>query len=88
MRQQSINCGTTIISETIEKVDLSKRPYTVSTASQTRETKTIIIATGATAKRLDAPGVNDYRNKGISGCAVCDGALPIFRNKVLGIIGG
>lgn len=51
-------------------------------------TKTIIIATGATAKKLSIPNNDLYRNHGISACAVCDGALPIFRHKPLVVIGG
>jgi thioredoxin reductase (NADPH) len=50
----------------------------------------LIIATGATAKRLDIPGTLDgeFWQKGVSACAVCDGAAPIFRNKELFVIGG
>ena len=52
----------------------------------------MIIATGAVAKRLEFPGAGDceggYWNKGISACAVCDGAAPIFRNRPLAVIGG
>ena len=53
---------------------------------------TVIIATGAVAKRLDFPGAGSgpggYWQKGVSACAVCDGAAPIFRNKPLVVIGG
>jgi thioredoxin reductase len=48
----------------------------------------IIIATGASAKRLFLPGEDTYWQSGISACAVCDGAVPIFRNKPLAVIGG
>ena len=48
----------------------------------------IIIATGASAKRLFLPGEETYWQSGISACAVCDGAVPIFRNKPLAVIGG
>jgi thioredoxin reductase (NADPH) len=52
----------------------------------------LIIATGAVAKRLEFPGAGEgpggYWNKGISACAVCDGAAPIFRNRPLAVIGG
>jgi thioredoxin reductase (NADPH) len=88
MREQSINSGTTIITKTVDRVDLSAQPYKVFVGDTVYETKSIIIATGATAKKLDIPGVSDYWMKGISGCAVCDGALPIFRNKPLAVIGG
>lgn len=52
------------------------------------ETKSLIIATGATAKRLGIPGEDRLRQRGISACAICDGGLPIFRNKPIMIIGG
>jgi thioredoxin reductase (NADPH) len=51
----------------------------------------LIIATGAVAKKLTFPGSDEatgYWNKGISACAVCDGAAPIFRNRPLAVIGG
>lgn len=51
-------------------------------------TKSIILAMGANAKKLEFPGSNEFWNKGISACAVCDGALPLFRKKVLVVIGG
>ena len=49
---------------------------------------TIIISTGATAKKLDIPGNNEFWQRGISACAVCDGALPMFRKKVMVVVGG
>lgn len=88
MREQSINSGTRIITKTVNKVDLSVRPYKVFVGNDVYETKSIIIATGATAKKLDVPGVDKYWMRGISGCAVCDGALPIFQDKILAVIGG
>ena len=88
MRQQSINCGATIKTVTVDKVDLKSKPFKVFAGSETVETKSIIISTGATAKRLDLPGEDRLWQKGISACAVCDGALPIFRDKVLVTIGG
>lgn len=91
MRQQSLNAGTRIITKTVDKVDLSKSEssfFKVMVGNDTYETKSIIIATGATAKKLDVPGVKEYRMRGISGCAICDGALPIFRNKVIAVVGG
>lgn len=87
MRKQSLHNGTRIETKTVDAVDLSVRPYKVMVGANTYETKSIIIATGATAKKLDAPGVKEYWMRGISGCAVCDGALPLFRNKVLAVIG-
>ena len=87
MRKQSVHSGTRIETKTVDKVDLSAQPYKVYVGDDIYETKTIIIATGATAKRLGLPGEKDYRQRGISACAVCDGGLPIFRNKHLVVIG-
>lgn len=91
MRKQSLHNGTRIVTKTVDKVDLSKSEskfFKVWVGSDVYETKAIIIATGATAKKLDIPGVKEYWMRGISGCAVCDGALPIFRDKPLVVIWG
>ena len=89
-RAQSLRFGTVIHTETVNEVDLSKRPFRYKTDEREGEAKTIIIATGATAKRDDVPGTRDDElwQRGVSACAVCDGALPIFRNKALFVIGG
>lgn len=91
MRKQSERFGTKIISETIAKLDLSSRPFKFSTEwdpDTTHTADTVIIATGATARRLNLPGEDKYWNSGVSACAVCDGAAPIFRKKPLVVIGG
>ncbi|HMY80424.1 MAG TPA: thioredoxin-disulfide reductase [Candidatus Absconditabacterales bacterium] len=92
MREQSIRSGTTILTQTVDRVDLSRnnsdRALIVYAQGHAYKTQTLIIATGATAKKLEIPGLKTYRNNGISGCAVCDGALPLFRNKPLAVIGG
>jgi len=88
MREQSLHCGARIVTETVDKVDLSKSPFKVWSAGQEFESKTLIIATGATAKRMHLPGEEKLWQKGISACAVCDGALPFFRNKILAVVGG
>ena len=89
-RAQSVRFGTVIHTETVESLDLSQRPFRFKTDSQEGTAETIIIATGATAKRDDVPGTRDDElwQRGVSACAVCDGALPIFRNKALFVIGG
>src|SRR5277367_4518605 len=92
MKAQSIRFGTEIITETVAKLDLSSRPfkywreYYEDAAPDTADA--IIIATGASARRLNLPGEEKYWQNGISACAVCDGAVPIFRNKPLVVIGG
>lgn len=96
MRQQSINCGTEIITRTVNKVDLSSRPFLIGLENDgdddddrhTFTCDTLIIATGATAKRLYLPGEETFWQKGVSACAVCDGSLPMFRNKVIVVVGG
>lgn len=89
MREQSINAGTIVRTETIEKVDLSQKPYKIYTESgEEISTDSIIIATGATARLMDIPGNNEYWQRGISACAICDGALPIFSGTSLAVIGG
>ncbi|MFP4378020.1 MAG: thioredoxin-disulfide reductase, partial [Spirochaetales bacterium] len=88
MRQQSINCGATIKTETVSSVSLQGSPFVVTASSGDYQADTVIVATGATAKRLDLPGEKEYWQKGISACAVCDGGLPIFREKPLVVIGG
>ena len=95
MRKQSERFGTEIISETISKVDLSQRPFKLWTEwndgpenEPAHTADAVIIATGANARRLHLPGEETYWQNGISACAVCDGAVPIFRNKPLYVIGG
>ena len=89
MRAQSLKHGTRIETQTVEKVDLSKRPFRIVTdAGIEVDAKAIIVATGATAKRMNIPGEDKFWQRGISACAVCDGALPLFRNKVLVVVGG
>lgn len=88
MRAQSEHHGTRILTETVEHIDLSRRPFHIKTDSSEVWAQTVIIATGATAKRLSVPGEETLWNRGISACAVCDGALPIFRNQVLVVVGG
>jgi thioredoxin reductase (NADPH) len=87
-RDQSVRFGTTIYTETIDKVDLSRRPFRVRSSEREMLARALIIATGATAKRLNVNGEERLWQNGISACAVCDGALPIFRNKPLVVIGG
>ncbi len=88
MRAQSEHCQTEILTKTVDSVDLSVRPFKVTVENTTYTADTLIIATGATAKRMGIAGESEYWQKGISACAVCDGALPIFRNKALAVIGG
>jgi len=87
-RKQSLRFDARLLTEDVTKVDLSRRPLTVASASRELKAHALIIATGATAKRLNLPGEPRLWNKGISACAVCDGALPVFRGKALAVVGG
>ena len=87
-RKQSLRFGARIFTEDVTKVALAARPFTVASSERELTTRALIIATGATARRLNLPGEQQLWNKGISACAVCDGALPIFRNKELVVVGG
>lgn len=89
MRQQAENFGTEIITDDVVDVDLSKRPFVMKTLEgQTIEAHSVIIATGARANYLGLPSEDKLKNRGVSACAVCDGALPRFKNKPLVVIGG
>jgi thioredoxin reductase (NADPH) len=89
MRRQAVNFGTRIVTDDIAKVDLGRHPFVLTTlGGETVEALTVIIATGARANYLGLPSEHAYKNRGVSACAVCDGALPRFRNKELAVIGG
>src|SRR5690606_34852096 len=89
MREQAVHCGTRIRTETIASVDFSSRPFKVTPEDgEPVLAKTVIIATGATAKRMHVPGEDKLWQMGISACAVCDGGLPMFRGKEMVVIGG
>jgi thioredoxin reductase (NADPH) len=72
----------------LEAADLSKRPFTLVVDGETVETQTLIIATGASHRHLGLESEHKLENKGVTYCATCDGALPMFRNQPLVVIGG
>jgi thioredoxin reductase (NADPH) len=89
MRQQAINFGTRVVTDDIISVDFQKRPFELfSLEGMTILAQTVIVATGARANYLGLPSEDRFKNNGVSACAVCDGALPRFRNKPLVVIGG
>src|SRR5262245_19613809 len=89
MRQQAVNFGTRIESKDVVTVDLKKKPFILTMHDKaTVETHTLIVATGARANYLGLPSEDRFKNRGVSACAVCDGALPRFRNKPLVVVGG
>lgn len=89
MRQQATNFGTRVITDDVVDVDTKQHPFVIKTLEgQTIKALSVIIATGARANYLGLPSEDRFKNRGVSACAVCDGALPRFRNKPLVVIGG
>ena len=89
MRRQATNFGTRIITDDIVSVDFTGRPLKLtSSEGKTIESHAVIVATGARANYLNMPSEQAYKNRGVSACAVCDGALPRFRERPLVVVGG
>jgi thioredoxin reductase (NADPH) len=89
MRQQAVNFGTRIVTDDVARVDFSRRPFRLYPAEGGEvEARAVIVATGASANWLGLPSEERFKNRGVSACAVCDGALPRFRNKPLVVVGG
>ena len=89
MQQQAERFGARIRSlATVESVELGARPFAVTVDGERIEAQTIIIATGAGHRHLGIESEHLLENKGVTYCATCDGALPMFRNKPLVVIGG
>jgi thioredoxin reductase (NADPH) len=89
MRQQAINFGARVVTEDIMEVDFSVHPFRLAASDkQSYEAQAVIVATGARANYLGLPSEERFKNRGVSACAVCDGALPRFRNRPLAVIGG
>jgi thioredoxin reductase (NADPH) len=89
MRQQAVNFGTRIITDDIVDVNFDVHPFQLTASDGTvHSAHAVIVATGARANYLGLPSEETFKNRGVSACAVCDGALPRFRNKPLMVIGG
>ncbi len=89
MRQQAVNFGTKVVTDDIINVDFSSHPFKVTPANgETVEALTVIIATGARANYLGLESEDRFKNKGVSACAVCDGAIPRFKNQPVVVVGG
>ena len=88
MQKQAERFGAKASFGTVEKVDFSKSPFELIVDGEKIEAETVIIATGASHKHLDVPGEDLLETKGVTYCATCDGALPVFRNQPLVVVGG
>jgi thioredoxin reductase (NADPH) len=86
MEKQAARFGAEVLPVHVTSVDLSKRPFPVSAGDQRWSGRTVIVATGATARWLGVPGEDKLRGRGVSACATCDGFF--FRDRELVVVGG
>lgn len=88
LKKQAERFGARFVYKTAVSVDFGKWPFAVTSGSEAWEAKTVIVATGASAKYLGLESEQVYLNRGVSACATCDGALPRFRGKPVVVVGG
>lgn len=88
LQKQAERFGARVKFATVEKVDLSGAPFTLVVDGETVQTKSLIIATGAGHRHLGLDSEHLLDKKGVTYCATCDGALPMFRNQPLVVVGG
>jgi thioredoxin reductase (NADPH) len=86
MRDQSERFGTRFVTEDVDAIDLSTRPFRIASGGTERAAHTLIIATGARPRRLDVPGEEQLWGSGVSACATCDGFF--FRERHVVVVGG
>lgn len=88
MRAQAVRWGTQLVEADADAIDLSSRPFKIEAEGQTIAAQAVILATGARANRLGLPNEERFWSRGISACAICDGATPQFRGEELAVVGG
>ena len=88
MQKQAERFGAKTSFGVVEAVDFSKKPFVLTVDGEPVVAETVIIATGAGHKHLGVPGEHELETKGTTYCATCDGALPVFRNQPLVVVGG
>ncbi|OAY40411.1 hypothetical protein MANES_09G020100v8 [Manihot esculenta] len=88
MRRQAERWGAELFQEDVEYVDVKNSPFTVKSSEHEVKCHSLVLATGATAKRLRIPREDEFWSRGISACAICDGASPLFKGQVLAVVGG
>ncbi|KAL1813548.1 hypothetical protein ACET3Z_023613 [Daucus carota] len=88
MRKQAERWGAELFQEDVEFLDVMTRPFTVQSSERKVKCHSVIYATGATARRLNLPREEEFWSRGISACAICDGASPLFKGQVLAVVGG
>lgn len=88
MQKQAERFGARVQFGTLEGVDFTQKPFLLTIDGETVQTQTVIIATGAGHRHLGLESEHKLENKGVTYCATCDGALPMFRNQPLVVVGG
>ncbi|KAG9134834.1 hypothetical protein Leryth_001135 [Lithospermum erythrorhizon] len=88
MKEQAERWGAELYQEDVEFVNLESSPFIVQSSERKVKCNSIIVATGATAKRLRLPREDEFWSRGISACAICDGASPLFKGQDLSVVGG
>jgi thioredoxin reductase (NADPH) len=88
LQKQAERFGARVKFATLESVNLSKQPFVLTVDGELVETETLIIATGAGHRHLGLDGEAKLETKGVTYCATCDGALPMFRSQPLVVVGG
>lgn len=86
MRQQSERFGTTVLDDEVIKVNFKKKPFTITTHSETYTAKSVIVCTGASPRKLGIPSEQQFSGRGVSYCATCDG--PFFKGEDIVVVGG
>ena len=88
MQKQAERFGARTSFGSVEAADFSKRPFALTVDGEPMQAQTVIIATGASHRHLGLESEHKLENKGVTYCATCDGALPMFRNQPLVVVGG
>ena len=86
MRQQAERFGTCIVDDEVIRVDFNKRPFEITSHSETCEAHSVIICTGASPRKLGIPSEEQFAGRGVSYCATCDG--PFFKGEDIVVVGG
>jgi thioredoxin reductase (NADPH) len=86
IRHQAVEFGATVVTDDVQSVDLSARPFQVKTADREYAADALIVATGASSRRLGLPSEDEFDGRGVCYCAVCDG--PFFNNQRVVVVGG
>ncbi|MDQ4012520.1 MAG: thioredoxin-disulfide reductase [Thermoproteota archaeon] len=86
MRQQAERFGTCIVDDEVIRVDFNKRPFEITSHSETCEAHSVIVCTGASPRKLGIPSEEQFAGRGVSYCATCDG--PFFKGEDIVVVGG